>query len=155
MRSKSPLALMEQLVMVLVFALAAALCLQAFALADRTSERNEAVDRAVMECQNAAELMKAAGGDMAHAQRAVAEQMGGTGAQGMVQVCYDKDWNVLSGEDSGECVYVLDIQGVPVDVEGLWKAHIQAAAVEDISVGGSGEPLFWLEVAWQGVNGNG
>lgn len=32
MRSKAPLALMEQMVMVLVFALAAALCLQAFAL---------------------------------------------------------------------------------------------------------------------------
>ena len=37
MRSKAPLALMEQMVMVLVFALAAALCLQAFALADRIS----------------------------------------------------------------------------------------------------------------------
>ena len=31
MRSKAPLALMEQMVMVLVFALAAALCLQSFA----------------------------------------------------------------------------------------------------------------------------
>ena len=30
MKSKAPLALMEQMVMILVFALAAALCLQAF-----------------------------------------------------------------------------------------------------------------------------
>ena len=40
MKSKAPLALMEQLVMVLVVALAAALCLQAFTLADQISRRN-------------------------------------------------------------------------------------------------------------------
>ena len=34
MRSKTPLALMEQMVMVLVFALAAALCLQVFVVSD-------------------------------------------------------------------------------------------------------------------------
>ena len=46
MRSKAPLALMEQMVMVLVFALAAALCLQAFALADRISRQNAERDQA-------------------------------------------------------------------------------------------------------------
>ena len=35
MRSKSPLALMEQVVMVLVFALAAALCIQVFVFSDQ------------------------------------------------------------------------------------------------------------------------
>lgn len=47
MRSKAPLALMEQMVMVLVFALAAALCLQAFALADRISRQNAERDQAL------------------------------------------------------------------------------------------------------------
>ena len=37
MRSKAPLALVEQTLMILVFALAAALCLQAFVRADRLS----------------------------------------------------------------------------------------------------------------------
>ena len=147
MRSKSPLALMEQLVMVLVFALAAALCLQAFALADRMSERNEAVDRAVMECQNAAELMKAAGGDMAHAQQAASERMGGGLSQGLWQVLYDEDWNVVSGWE--DCVYRLEAQGLPVSVEGLCKAHVQIVREED------GQPLFELNVAWQEVDGNG
>ena len=155
MRSKSPLVLMEQLVMVLVFALAAALCLRVFAASDQMAKRNEAVDRAVVECQNAAETLKAAGGDMAHAQQAVEEQMGGCVAQGLLQICYDKNWNVLAEEQDGECVYILDIMGVPTEVEGLWKAHIRTAAVEDISVGGSGELLFELQVAWQEVNGNG
>lgn len=155
MRSKSPLVLMEQLVMVLVFALAAALCLRVFAASDQMSKRNEAVDRAVVECQNAAEILKAAGGDMAHAQRAVEEQMGGRMAQGLLQICYDKNWSVLAEEQVEECAYILDIMGVPTEVEGLRKAHVRAATVEDISVGGSGESLFELQVAWQEVNGNG
>ena len=42
MKSRAPLALMEQTVMVLVFALAAALCLRAFVLADGISRQVEA-----------------------------------------------------------------------------------------------------------------
>ena len=58
MRSKAPLVLMEQLVMVLVFALAAALCVQVFVLSDQTSRSHEARDRAVVAAQNAAENLK-------------------------------------------------------------------------------------------------
>ena len=42
MKNKAPLALMEQLVMLLVFALAAALCLQIYALSGKVSRRGEA-----------------------------------------------------------------------------------------------------------------
>ena len=62
MRSKSPLALMEQVIMVLVFALAAALCLQVFVLSDQMSEKNRDTDRAVLLAQNTAEMIKACGG---------------------------------------------------------------------------------------------
>ena len=58
MRNKAPLALMEQLVMLLVFALAAALCLQVFVLSDQLSRRCEERDRVVVVAQNAAEIMK-------------------------------------------------------------------------------------------------
>ena len=44
-RSKAPLAMMEQMVMLLVFALAAALCLQAFVKSDGMSKRGEAYSR--------------------------------------------------------------------------------------------------------------
>ena len=50
MRSKAPLILMEQMVMLLVFALAAALCLQAFVKSDELSARGEARDRAAVLC---------------------------------------------------------------------------------------------------------
>ena len=153
MRSKSPLALMEQVIMVLVFALAAALCLRVFAFSDLASTRNEAVDRAVLECQNAAEILKANGLSGAEAQKELVARMGGTMSQGLVQICYDEDWKVIP-ENTENCVYVVEMQGMPTDVEGLAKAHIRAAAVKDISVGGSGEDLFAIEVAWQEVTGN-
>ena len=153
MRSKSPLALMEQVIMVLVFALAAALCLRVFAFSDLASTRNEAVDRAVLECQNAAEFLKSSGLPADKAQSELASHTGGTMSQGLVQICYDEEWNVIP-ENSEDCVYVVEMQGMPADVEGLAKAHIRAAAVKDISVGGSGEDLFAIEVAWQEVIGN-
>ena len=66
MRSKAPLMMMEQMVMLLVFALAAALCLQAFVKSDEMSRRSEARDRAVAEAQNAAELIRYYGGDISY-----------------------------------------------------------------------------------------
>ena len=58
MRSKAPLVLMEQIVMVLVFALTAALCLRMFVLSGQLSRKYAATDRAVTEAQNAAEWLK-------------------------------------------------------------------------------------------------
>ena len=58
MRSKATLYLMEQLVMVLVFALAAAVCLRLFVGAQNTAEETSRRDGAVIAAQNAAELLK-------------------------------------------------------------------------------------------------
>lgn len=68
MKSKATLFLMEQLVMVLVFALAAALCLGVFARADEMAEQITKRDEAVNLACNAAELLKATG-DPAQAER--------------------------------------------------------------------------------------
>ena len=69
MKSKVSLQLMEQLVMLLVFALAAALCLQIFAKADAISQETARRDRAVVLARNAAELLKATDGNEAAAER--------------------------------------------------------------------------------------
>lgn len=61
MKSRASLVLMEQLVMVLVFALAAALCLRLFAGAYETSEEIARRDEAVVLAQTAAELLKQSG----------------------------------------------------------------------------------------------
>ena len=69
MKNKTPLPLMEQLIMVLVFALTAALCLQGFSLADRISHRQEAREKAVVLAQNTAEALKSNSGDLEAATR--------------------------------------------------------------------------------------
>lgn len=74
MRSKAPLMLMELLIMLLVFVLAAGLCLRAFAWADTASTRSAALDRAVTAAQNGAELTRHYAGDL----EAAAEALGGT-----------------------------------------------------------------------------
>jgi len=66
-RSKAPLALMGQLLMVLFFALAAAICLQAFAKSETISQRSADRDAASLLAQNAAETIKSVHGEMGRA----------------------------------------------------------------------------------------
>ena len=68
MKSKASLQLMELLVMILVFALAAALCLQVFAKAGEISGETERRDRAAVLAANGAEVLKATGGDVSAAE---------------------------------------------------------------------------------------
>ena len=58
MKSKASLLLLEQLAMVLIFALTSAICMQAFVKADEISVHTRRQDRAIVLAQNAAELLK-------------------------------------------------------------------------------------------------
>lgn len=82
MKSKASLLLMEQLLMILVFSVAAALCLQVFAKARFLSEETVRRDQSVILARNAAELLKAAGGDTE-----AAENLGEDGYQVAVIPC--------------------------------------------------------------------
>lgn len=64
MRNRGSLMLMEMLLMMLVFAMAAAFCIQIFIKANDISTRIGERDRAVFLAQNAAEVLKDCGGDM-------------------------------------------------------------------------------------------
>lgn len=61
MKNKASFLLMELLVMVLIFALASAVCLRCFLWAANTAEETALQDRAVTLAQNAAEAIKATG----------------------------------------------------------------------------------------------
>lgn len=141
MRSKAPLALMEQAIMVLVFALAAALCLQAFVWSDRTSRQNQDRDQAMLLAQSAAEALKQAGGDMAHAQAQTAERLEGQVSQGMLYAFFDGEGRPASQEAA---VYRLNAQGEPTQIPGLWQAQVWVTREVD------GMMLAQLPVAWQG-----
>lgn len=71
MKNRTSLLLMEQLIMVLVFALAAALCLNVFVEADRISRATASRDEGVLIAQNAAEVLKATSGDTAQTEQIV------------------------------------------------------------------------------------
>jgi len=142
MRSKTPLALMEQVVMVLVFALAAALCLQVFVVSNRMSERNKDIDHAVFLAQNTAEMLKACGGV-----EAAADAVGGENRQMMWSSYYNED--LILVPDQARAYYEVNTLPESSGVEGLGKA-----TVEVFRFGGN-EALFSLTVGWQEVSGNG
>ena len=134
MKSRAPLALMEQAVMVLVFALAAALCLRAFVLADGISRRVEATDRAVLWAESAADTLKARNGDLAQA----AAELGGKLDGQCWTINLDEDWQ----ETAEEPTYTLTARPVETGRPLLGKAQIDVAEK-------NGERLFSLEVCWQ------
>ena len=142
MRSRAPLTLMEQMVMLLVFALAAALCLQAFVKSDEISRRGEARDRAAVLCQNAAEAVLSAGGDLEKA----AGKLGvpypyGTcaGEEPLLSAHYREDWTL---SDTRDFAYRLSVRPVDSGVSGLGKASVCVTE-------GDGSTLFALDIAWQ------
>ncbi|MCI9263717.1 MAG: hypothetical protein HFF06_04010 [Oscillospiraceae bacterium] len=145
MRSKAPLALMEQMVMLLVFALAAALCLQAFVLSDKLSRREEARSRAAQVCQSAAEAIRHSGGTGEEALSGGAEILGAEYSDGLLQQTYDRDWEPVAGTAWAQADPAYRLTAVAEDGGqlGLGLAQVKVYDVEEE------ELLFQLEVAWQ------
>ena len=120
MRSKTPLVLMEQLVMVLVFAMAAAICLQVFGLSDRLSKENEARAEAALLAQNTAEELKFSYGEVL------------------------LDWEEADGiyymEEEG---YRVQVQAAETEISGLRKVELQVLQEEEVLFE---IPVAWQEV---------
>ena len=145
MRSKAPLALMEQMVMLLVFALASALCLQAFVKSDAISFKNGNRSKAALEAQNTAEAIQHCGGDLEHALAGAGELLGTVPKDGKIRISYDDDWAVTEKEGS----FYLEAAGIPTDIPGLQKASVQV--FDNNSMAGDDAKsglLFAIEVAF-------
>lgn len=125
MRNKASLILMEQLVMVLVFALAAAVCLGVFVKADGISRETALRDRAVMMAQNGAEVMKRCSGDLETA----AKILNGTADETTITVQDGK--------------LTMKIEKTASEVPGLGLAEVR--------VWGGNTILFTITVGWQEV----
>ncbi len=127
MRSKAPLVLMEQLIMVLVFAIAAALCLRVFVGSGNLSQRYANTDMAVQVAQTEAERLK-------H------NKVGFSG--GKWAIPYDENWQLATeAKNAAYYLYVTCSQTTPY----LAQAHISVCTAD-------GEELFVLPVAWQTDN---
>jgi hypothetical protein len=132
MKHKAPLAMIEQLVMLLVFALAAALCIQVFALAGRMSQREATRSGALLVAQNAAEMLKSTAGDYAEA-----------------AALYGGEWN--------GAVWVLEVPdaaGCRVEVTPEASAQPLLGEADVTAYAADGKVLVQLPVAWQEEDGD-
>ena len=137
MKSKAPLALMEQIIMVLVFALAAALCLRAFALSDRLSREGELRDGAVLLAQNAAEVCKAGGGDWDYMETV----LGGNALGYSWTVLYNERMEPVAAAE--EAAYEVVVRPETAEAPGLGRATVSVFEMD------GGDLLFQLPAAWQ------
>ena len=125
MKNRTSLVLMEQLLMVLVFALAAALCLNIFVKADQISRETARRDEAILMAQNSAQVLKACAGDAEKAAQILSGQVTDTG---------------LAVEAGG---FVETVTFETSEIPGLGLARIDIYLEEDL--------IFTLRTGWQEV----
>lgn len=127
MKQKASLILMEQLVLLAVFALAGALCLGVFARAELLSRETDRRDRAVDLARTGAETLKAHAGDP----QSTADSLGGSCSGDTVELVRQE--------------LTLQIRILPTRIPGLGEARISVYQPD------SDEPLLSLTAAWQEV----
>lgn len=139
MKSKAFLPLFELIIMIGIFAAAAAVCLDAFAKADGISRAAKDLDHAVEAAENAAEMIKYTRGDL----DAAAELLSGKTRAGSVVICFDADWNPTDAENA-----IFRIDAVNYEGELLGKTDIHVYSGKDL--------IYELTVGWQkeAENGN-
>lgn len=137
MNNKAPLALIGQLLMVLFFALAAAICLQAFAQSEYISQSSADRDTAILYAQNAAETLKSTHGDLYKASL----MLGGRVQKQTWMISYDRDWQIA---DHGD--FQLTVTRASDTPEGLGAALVSVQNAK-------GTELFSMTCAWQEVLG--
>ena len=135
MKSKAPLSLMEQIVMLLVFALAAALCLQVFVLSGQMSRGLEEQDRAVTAVQNTAETVQVCSGDAEE----YADMLEGTLDGDVLRIGYTADWQRVP---IGQEKYQVTVKQIGSDHPLLGSAEISAQDEH-------GDEIFAVTVSWQ------
>ena len=137
MKRKASLILIELMLMLLVFALAAALCVQAFVWADDNSRQSQAADAALMQAQNAAELLKHHRGEFSMA----AADFGGLWDGDSWTVFYDEHWNITSGAP------VYSLQAKPQACETAYLGQAQIIVVDAKQTTLTSLSVCWQEVA--------
>ena len=137
MKRNASVILLELVIMLLVFSVAAALCLQAFVWADSQSRQSGVMDNAYIQIQNAAEILKHHRGNYALAARDAGGQWNGE----EWSIYYDDNWQRADTPS----VFCLRAKPLPVEAEYLGMAQL---TVTDAS----GSVLAELHVSWQEVD---
>lgn len=134
MNGKAPLAMIEQLIMLLFFALAAAICLQAFVWSGTAARNSRARDDALAAAQSAAELARYYHGDLEQA----AAHLGGTVENGVWKL------SVSGDEAPGGGAYTVTVTPAESGSALLGLAEVTAEGTD-----------ICLTAAWQEGGGHG
>lgn len=135
MKNRSFLSILEQLCMILIFAIAAALCLRGFSFANDISRDRDLLDHAVVSAQNAAEVIKSTKGDLL----SVSNTLCGSINEGSLTVFYDE--NGFPTNDGSTSAYKLTV--TPIN-----SAHPLTGSAS-IIITQNTDVIFDLTVIWQ------
>lgn len=124
-RSKAPLALMEQIIMILVFALTAAVCLQAFVYSNNLSEEGDKENMAASHAQEVVETCKMYSGDLDQVQL----KLSGERTENGIRVFYEEDHMTV----------VLEITE-----QSDWLARAKVSVQDE-----KDQEIFSVDTAWQ------
>ncbi len=136
MKRNASLALIEQVIMLLILIVTAALCLRAFVWSDKQSLYYSHRDRAMVELQSAAEVLKSHNGDFL----AAAESYGGNATQTQWVLDFDENWNITTATGT----YRICAAAIACDVDYLGSAIVTVQTAE-------GDTFAELPISWQEV----
>jgi len=99
-RSKSTLFLIEQLIVVAVFAISAAACVRILTAAYYTATESRDISNAIHVAESGAECFKSVDGNIDRAAAILGGTTHGTGGAAIAVVYYDKGWQVSQESDA-------------------------------------------------------
>ncbi len=127
--SKSGLFLMELMVVILLFAICGAICLQMFAYASQTAKDSQALRNAALSAKSVAACHRSMDGDL----EAVAQLLSGAVTETGLEIAYDDQWQIVDSQPT----YVLAL---------TQQDTVAQIAVETVD----GQTIYSLDVAVMG-----
>lgn len=110
-RSKTPLFLMEVVIMLLVFAISSSICLKVFVEGKSISEDSYNLDKACWETQKAAEYWQYTKGNMAETAELLQASLKGN----ELQLFYDENWNLT--KKAASFTLTMEMTGARADIK--------------------------------------
>jgi len=137
-RSKSTLFLIEQLIVIAVFAICAVACISILTAAYFNASDSNATSQAILRAESAAEVFKATGGDHNVASSILGGTLGLKSGYPAALVYYDSGWQISNEYNAS---YVLSLAYYPI--AGFNELTIADLIVERIT----GEELVAFQIA--------
>jgi len=140
MKSKSSLVLIEQLLMLLVFAICAAVCLSVFNYANQVSAQNQMKIQAIQHTQNIAERIQGFDQDILNDKEKLAKELNAYATTDTVMLYYDYAWQTV---DKPAAVYTLQIKEMLGSKDNLGQISMTMLHIAEDKI------IFEIPIAWQ------